>query len=139
MRFSHLLGHLSEHGLGDPTLLVGDRLDVMGQDRQSEEARAEDGGHHQQRVGGVLALGLLERRNAVGDGLHTGERDCARREGLQEVVDADGTLTGQDLLRDRVGVIDGRQVLEPHAIQADDDHQEERRDVDVGGRGEQRA
>ena len=62
------------------------RLDEQ---RQAEEGRAEDDRHRTRASGGVLALGLLERRHAVGDRLDAGQGDGAGREGAQQHHHAD--------------------------------------------------
>src|SRR5665811_2436083 len=54
-------------------------------DRQQHGDR--DGAHQKQRGRRVLALGLLERRDAVGDGLHAGQGGTSGGEGTQEKED----------------------------------------------------
>ena len=62
-------------------VLLGDRLEVGCQHAQPEEAAAEDDRHPDQRRRRVARLRLLERRHAVGDGLHARQGHGAGREG----------------------------------------------------------
>ena len=75
----HLQAHLGEDGL----FLARVRVEPVREERHPEEERAEDERHRDERLRRVLRLGLLERRDAVGDGLDAGERDGAGREALQ--------------------------------------------------------
>ena len=61
-------------------VLAAVRLQVRGEDRDAEEAGAEDAAHDGDRRRGVLALRLAERRDAVRHGLDAGQRDGAGRE-----------------------------------------------------------
>ena len=47
---------------------------------------------HDSVVRGVLRLGLLERRHAVGHGLHAGQRDGAAGERAQQHVEAEAPV-----------------------------------------------
>ena len=58
-----------------------------GEQGQADEQDAEQDRHGGHRVGRVLRLGRLERRDAVGDGLDAGQRDGAAGEGLEQEQD----------------------------------------------------
>ena len=60
-----------------------------GEQGQPDEQDAEQDRHGGHRVGRVLRLRRLERRDAVGDGLDAGQRDRAAGEGLEQEQDAD--------------------------------------------------
>ena len=134
----HLLSQLGENRVLDQTFVILHGLELLGEDAETEEGDAEDDGHQDQRGSCVLRLGLLECRHPVGDGFHAGERDRAGREGLQEIEDRNRALHLEQFLG-LAGVLDRRQVLEVHAIQADADEHDQRNDVEVGGRCEQRT
>ena len=61
----------------------------VGDDRDPDEDDSQQDRHRDHRVGGVLRLGLLERRHAVGDRLHPGQGDRAAGERLEQQEDAE--------------------------------------------------
>ena len=67
-----------------PALLGRPDAEGVGDDRDPDEQHAEQDRHRQHRVGGVLRLGRLEGRDAVGDRLDAGQGHRAAREGPQE-------------------------------------------------------
>ena len=116
------------------------RTEVVGQDLHAHEQCPEDDSHPDQGGRGVLRLRAAERGNPVGDRLHSGECDRARREALQQDEDAE-RATHQVVPRllegDRIDPVD---VIEHEAAEQAVAHQcAEDRDVDVGGHREDPA
>ena len=145
-----------EHARGDlladlavlgESLHVGGRVDVadpgaVGQRDDADEHGDRDATHEEQGGGGVLALGLLEGRDAVGDRLDPGEGGAAGRERAQEQEEAGGRreAAGEGRVGDdiQVGALGlgqgtGRRSEEPPEGHADDgDHEA------IGRKGEGR-
>ena len=93
--------------------------------------------HRGHRVGRVLRLGRLERRDAVGDRLDAGQRDRAAGEGLEQEQDADRLEVVRGRERDRVGL--GRRPDDGPADdvdQPDRDDRQRQADEQVGRDGE---
>ena len=132
-----VLGHEGDPGR---VVLAAVGLQVGGEDRHAEEAGAEDGAHDGDRRRRVAALGLAERRDAVGHRLDAGEGDGTRREGPQQEQHAEGLGALGELLRLRREVFegDGADVLDEDAVEADADQQHQHADVQVGRWGEHR-
>ncbi len=82
------IAHLAEDGR--PLRLRGHDAVLHAHEGEPDEDRAEQHGHDDQRVGGVLGLGRLERGDAVGDGLDAGKGHRAAGEGLEQQQDGEG-------------------------------------------------
>ena len=80
------------------------RLQVRGEHRDPHEEHAEDEAHGDQGAGGVLRLGLLERGNAVRDGLDTGQRNRTGRERSEQDEHADAGEDRQTVTAERRAV-----------------------------------
>ncbi|MFT3853954.1 MAG: hypothetical protein QM733_14605 [Ilumatobacteraceae bacterium] len=133
-----VLGHQRDAGR---VVLAAHRVQLGGQHRDADEARAEDRAHPHQRVRGVLRLRLLERRHAVADRLDARQRHRAGREAAQQHQQRQGAGALGQLGGLGAGVcrVDRAEVADEDADEADDDQQDQRADVDVRRRGEQRA
>ena len=77
---------LAHHGL----LLgwVREDAELRGEEAQAQEDQRKGRAHEHQHAAGVARLRLLERGNAVRDGLRAGQRDGPRRECAQDEQDA---------------------------------------------------
>ncbi len=53
------------------------------QQRDADKQRHQNGAHRQQGISGIARARFFERRNPVGDGLHTGEGRAAAAESAQ--------------------------------------------------------
>jgi hypothetical protein len=115
----------------------GDRRQI-GQPREHESGEQS---RQQQGVAGVLAARLLERRNRVGHGLHTGQCDGSGRERAQDDEDggqAESRLIADVAVHDRVvGGLGVRGVAESDADETDRHREEHGTEEQVGRHGQQ--
>ena len=117
---------ISESTDGVP-VVVGTRVHVHSEPRDSDEHRDRDHAENQERLRGVHAVWPAERVDTVRDRLDAGQRRRARREGSQNDERGDGADAGRRRVRyDRSRARPGRTPPK-----ADDDQREDRHDEGV--------
>ncbi len=123
-------GDLRHHGL----VAAGDHTEVVGQVGDAEEHHHRDHPQPHHDDPGVVRLGRLEGRHAVGHRLHAGERRAASGEGAKEQEEADAF---QARRMRRIGRL--RQPSRRRLAHAEADHGEDAGDEEIGGQGEDLA
>jgi len=115
---------------------IGDDPELACEKAHAEEYRAEKRAHEDEDDLGVPRLGPLERGHAVGDGLHSGERDRAGRESAEHEKQPEGLdrflqapLRGRDVMREGCR----REPEQPVGKESEDRHE-----VDICRKGEDR-